>query len=348
MRAANKREAVKVDENGRRRNAAQRARRLAHNQADAMPVVAPGDGPRQVRVVEGDLRDPAPTGGLREVLSQRYLLRLIVQRQLAQMYAASALGLLWSYIQPAIRFGTYYLVFAVLLQAHRTTPAFAVHLFTGMVFVHLFTEAWSGGTRSITQNRALVLKMRMPREVFPVASMLVALYHTFPQVLVLVLCCVLSGWHVTLGSVAAAVLGLAIVMSFGMAAGLFFSALNVFYRDFQNIVATIMSFLHFMVPMMYGFDRVWKLHDSHPWIYQLYMANPLTEGVLLLQKFFWYPVLDAEQHRGNTIIAGGRRVIAFPPDVWERGLISLVVCLLLLWAAQRFFSRVEDKFPERL
>ena len=49
--------------------------------------------------------------------------------------------------------------------------------------VHYFGETWSGGTRSIWQNKALVKKMRMPREIFPVASMLVAAYHTLPQLL---------------------------------------------------------------------------------------------------------------------------------------------------------------------
>ena len=114
---------------------------------------------------------------------QPYLLRLIVSRQLAQMYAASLLGLLWSYVQPALRFAVYYVVMGFVLQLHEGTPYFAIHLFTGIVVVHYFGETWSGGTRSIWQNKALVKKMRMPREIFPVASMLVAAYHTLPQVL---------------------------------------------------------------------------------------------------------------------------------------------------------------------
>ena len=40
--------------------------------------------------------------------------------------------------------------------------------------------------------------------------------------------------------------------------------------------------------------------------------------------------------------------IAMPPDIWTRGLIQLAICLVLLYLAQRFFSRVEGKFPERL
>ena len=143
MRAANKSDTAmqqKIDERGRRRNAARKARRLLEKKADSMPVVEL-TGPRQQRIVNAELVDPAPSGGLREVFQQRYLLRLIVTRELAQMYAASLLGLLWSYIQPALRFIVYFFVFGVVLKTHAGTPNFALHLFTGMVFVHYFTRA---------------------------------------------------------------------------------------------------------------------------------------------------------------------------------------------------------------
>jgi ABC-2 type transport system permease protein len=274
------------------------------------------------------------------VLQQRYVLRLIVTRTLAAMYAASLLGLLWSYVQPALRFGVYYIVMGVIINLHKGTPYFALHLFTGMVVVHYFGETWNGGTRSIWNNKGLIQKMRMPREIFPVAAAVVALYHTLPQMLVLVVCCVIAGWHLTWSAVAAGLLGLAILITFSLALGLIFSALNVFYRDFQNIVQTIMQFMHFLVPMMYPFGRVWEAHASHPWLYQIYVANPVTQAVLLLQKFFWYPLVEHPQRD-----ISGR---SFPPDLWERGLVTLVVCVVLLYLAQRFFTKAEGKFPERL
>jgi ABC-2 type transport system permease protein len=338
MRAANKRRAAEEAEAQNRANAARRARRLTERKADSMPAVEAPDGPRQVRVVDGPLRDPAPRGGVLEVLQQPYLLRLIVGRELASMYAASLLGLLWSYIQPAMRFAVYYLVMGFILKLHENFPYFALHLFTGIVFVHYFTETWSGGTRSIWQNRALVMKMRIPREIFPIASMVVAAYHTLPQVLLLTFFCIISGWNITWGAVAAGLLGLLILTLFATALALFFSALNVFFRDFQNIVLTLLQFLHFMVPMMYPFSRVWSAHAGHPLLYNLYMANPVAEAVLLLQKFFWFSVVDDRHKLGRS----------FPPDLWTRGLIMLVVSAGLLYLAQRFFSRLEGKFPERM
>ncbi len=339
MRAANKREGGSGPDTPRGKGAAKKARRMLENQADAMPVVQAEGGPKALRTVDADLIEPSPRGGLKEALSQPYLLRLIVQRQLAQMYAASLLGLLWSYVQPALRFAVYYVVIGYVFNLHKETPSFAIHLFTGIVVVHYFGETWSGGTRSIWQNKALVKKMRMPREIFPVASMLVAAYHTLPQVLVLVLACLVTGWSVGWVAIGAGVLGTSILITFALAMALIFAALNVFFRDFQNIVGTIMQFMHFLVPMIYPFSRIYTAVETHPIVYQIYNANPITQAVLLLQRLFWYPLMSESEKSSE---------VHFPPDMYERGFITLALCIVLLWLAQKFFSRMENKFPERL
>lgn len=323
----------------RLRVARRRARARAKREASSMPVVA-AKGEQRERLVDAELVPPSPRGGLREVLQQRFLLKLIVRRQLAQMYSASLLGLMWSYVQPALRFLVYYFAIGMVLQIHKDVPNFALHLFAAMVFVHYFGETWNGGTRSIWNNRALVQKMRMPREVFPVAAMVTSMYHTLPQMLVLLVACAIIGWTPSWAAVAALLLGVAIIVVFALALGLFFSAVNVFARDFQNIVQTVMQFMHFLVPMIYPFERIWAAHDSHRWLYEIYVANPVAQGVMLMQRAFWYPTLSPEQRSEITQ--------AFPPDQWVRGLVTLAISGVLLWLAQRFFTRVENKFPERL
>ena len=48
------------------------------------------------------------------------------------------------------------------------------------------------------------------------------------------------------------------------------------------------------------------------------MANPVTQAVLLMQRLFWYPLIEDPQQACTD---------EFPPDMWERGLITLVLCL---------------------
>src|SRR3954453_22353696 len=94
------------------------------------------------------LADPAAKGGLVGVLRRRYLLKLMVRRELRARYIGSKMGLAWSYINPFVRFMTFYFVFGIILGRGQI-PHFAIHLFAGMVVVNLFTESFNSGTRSI-------------------------------------------------------------------------------------------------------------------------------------------------------------------------------------------------------
>src|SRR3954451_17148807 len=80
--------------------------------------------------------DPAAKGGLVGVLRRRYLLSLMVKRELRARYMGSKMGLAWSYIDPLTKFLTYFFVFGVILGRGQT-PHFAIHLFAGMVVVNL-------------------------------------------------------------------------------------------------------------------------------------------------------------------------------------------------------------------
>ena len=96
------------------------------------------------------LVDPTAKGGLVGVLKRRYLLSLMVKRELRARYIGSKMGLAWSYINPLSRFLTFYFVFGIILGRGQV-PHFAIHLFAGMVVVNLFTESFTSGTRSIMQ-----------------------------------------------------------------------------------------------------------------------------------------------------------------------------------------------------
>jgi len=280
-----------------------------------------------VRVVGAPLQEPTANSGLVAFFRRRYLLKLLVRRELSARYQASVLGLLWSYIQPATRFVMYYFVIGGILGLHKNVEYFGIHIFVGLVFVHYFTETFTAGTRSIVSNRVLVQKMAMPREMFPVASMLVSLYHTFPQVLILTAACWVVGWHPDPVGVIAGVLAFLIVMTFGTAVALLFSAANVMVRDFQNFVGTLVTFIHFSVPMIYTYDMVAsRFGAGNVWIYLL---NPIANAVLLGQRCFWTGTTSDPQ---QTVALG------MPPDLLSRGVLILLGSFVFLIFAQITFQ----------
>jgi ABC-2 type transport system permease protein len=291
------------------------------------------------RVPDAPLAPPSSNGGLLDVFRRRYLLKLLVRKEIQARYQGSVLGLIWSYVQPLVRFLMYFVVMGYVLQLHKTVPNYAIHIFSAIVMVHFFTETFSSGTRAIVHNKAIVRKMAMPREMFPVAAVIVSAIHTFPQLVIVLIGAVLTGWTPSLPVIGAALLAIAIVTVFGTALALLFSAMNVFFRDFQNIVQTLNIFTHWAVPMIYPFERLATsgLMNNHQWLYWLYMADPLAPAVLLSQRAFWIPTTDYPAAWPYM-----------PHHLWLIGLVTLAVSFVVLGLCQMAFNRMENKIAERV
>ncbi|MDQ3615948.1 MAG: ABC transporter permease [Actinomycetota bacterium] len=289
------------------------------------------------RVPDAPLVPPGDYGGLHNVFRERYLLRLLVRKELQARYQGSFLGIFWSYIQPLVRFLAYFLVIGYVFNLNRGVEHFPLHIFAGMVMVNYFTETFSSGTRSIVRNKGLIAKLSMPREMFPVASMLVSAYHTLPQLVILITGALMYGWSPTPADFAAGAIGFLIIATFGMSLALLFSAANVFFRDFQNVVQTFSIFVTWSAPMIYPYDRIKELFQGSIWE-QVYLANPIANGVILFQQLFWVPTVPAEAKLQPVM----------PDHLLTRGLIVLAVCVVILGFSQWVFSRLEGKFAERL
>jgi ABC-2 type transport system permease protein len=296
------------------------------------------------------LVDPAAKGGLIGVLKRRYLLSLMVKRELRARYIGSKMGLLWSYINPLSRFLTFYFVFGIIMQ-RGAIPNFAIHLFAGMVVVNLFTESFGAGTRSIMQNKGVVTKMPLPREIFPIASTLVTIYHTGPQLVILIGACLITGsFAPSMVGILAGVMALVIVILLGAGMGLMFAAINVMYRDWTRVVTILTNMVPFSVPMMYPYTLVADRFKGLEAIQHVYLLNPISEAVLLMQRCFWITTISPEEAKAAKAEWGFNAdlTVNFPPHLLERGFIMIGVSVVFLVISQIVFSRLDDKVPDRL
>jgi ABC-2 type transport system permease protein len=296
---------------------------------------------------DAGLVSPFSGGGLFDVFRRRYLLKLLVQKEVRSRYQGSILGLLWSYIQPLVRFCMYFFVIGLVLGLHKDVPNFAIHMFAAIVGVHFFTETFASGTRSIVKNKAIVRKMAMPREMFPVSAVIVSAINTFPQLLILFVASVAVGWRPDPGALLAGILGIAIITLLGTALALLFAGMNVFFRDFQNIVATFTLFTHWIVPMIYPFERLATSGlGQNPWFYTAYLSNPLTVAVLLLQRAVWIPTTLGKGSFPSDVNEIGYPTL--PNHLFLLGWVMVLVSFVILVLCQMAFQRLEGKFAERL
>ena len=282
-----------------------------------------------------DLSDydvPGRGRGILDVIRWRYLLSLLIQKGTATRYRNSVLGWTWSYVKPAAQFAVYYFVMGIILGLHQNVPNFAIYLFSGVVMVNLFNEAFTNATDSIVANGSLVRKIYLPRELFPLAATIGAMIHFLPQAAVLVLICLIVGWTPSLLAIGAGLLGILLVVVWSFGLGLLFAGVNVRFRDAPNFVEIIRTFSTWTSPVLYTWVYVQTAMPSS--LFHIFMSNPLTVAVELFHVGFW----DATVENGHGLPAH------FPVYV----VASLIASLIVLIAGQLTFRRFERSFAQDL
>lgn len=283
--------------------------------------------PQHVELVE-----PGRGQGLLDVFRNRFLLRLIVKKELRVRYRGSVLGMLWSYVKPAVQFVVFYVALGLFLELNKGTEDYAVYLFSGIVVINFFGEGFSNATRSIVGNAALIRKIYLPRELFPVSSLYVSAAHFLPQLLVLVVGAVIAGWRPNPAELGAGVLGFVIIAVLALGLGLLFGAVNVLYRDAENFVDLIVMVATWASPVLYTWDRVAATFPA--WLFTIYQLNPITAAVELFHYAFWYP--------------GTTNPVELPPNMWMFAFSALAISLVILAAGQSVFRRLEGRFAQEL
>ncbi|MCT2973746.1 ABC transporter permease [Propionibacterium freudenreichii] len=284
------------------------------------------------------LHAPGHSNGLLDVPKWHFLLNLLVKKELRVRYRGSVLGMLWSYVKPAVQLVVYYMAMGKFLRLSSSMTNYVVYLFAGMVMINFFNEVMGNTTRSIVNNAPLVGKIYLPRELFPVSSLWVAFVHVVPQLAVLILGALVAGWRPTLLNIAAGILAVLMVAVFALGLGLAFAAWNVMFRDAENMVDLIAMVALWVSPVFYNWSMV---HSVVPgWLWNIYQCNPLAMAVELSHYAFWVPTRGVTASRPMTEL--------MPPHwvMWSG--IVMVFSLVILVLGQMIFRANEGKFAQEL
>jgi lipopolysaccharide transport system permease protein len=185
---------------------------------------------------------------LLEMVRHRELLRLLVAKELKIKYKGTALGMVWSLLNPLLMMLVYTVVFSVIarFQVHN----YPIFLLSGLLPWNALAGAITSSSISIIINGHLVRRVKFPREFLPLSSVGANLFNLLPSLAVLVVLALAFrqplGWPLV-------TLPLLLVLQalFSVGIALILAAVTVYFRDVEYLVGIGTTIWFFATPVIY-------------------------------------------------------------------------------------------------
>lgn len=178
----------------------------------------------------------------------KYLLWVLVTRDIKKKYRRSILGILWSMLNPLLMMIVTAMVFSTLFRFD--IPNYILYLLIGQVFFSFFSESTNFAMNAILDNASLLKKVYVPKYLFPVSRVLsscVNLLFTLPPVLFMMY---YTEQYPTF-DVVSIFIPLVALLIFCTGIGLALSAVAVYFRDILHLYGVILTALQYSIPIIY-------------------------------------------------------------------------------------------------
>lgn len=185
-------------------------------------------------------------------IKYRYLLANLISRDLKVKYRRSALGVLWSFLNPIFMMLILNAVFSRLFG--NPIENFPLYLISGQIMFGFFTEGTNGALMSVVASSALVKKVYVPKYIFVFEKVLFAFVNlAFSLVAILAMLFMFRipfSWTMLLFPVP-----LLTMLVFVLGMGLILATLCVFFRDIQHLYTVITMAWMYLTPIFYSIER---------------------------------------------------------------------------------------------
>jgi ABC-type polysaccharide/polyol phosphate export permease len=270
----------------------------------------------------------------------RELLGSLTSREVKGRYKRTALGNLWSLINPIATMVIYTVVFGVFMRVQvapsRTgLDVFALWLMCALIPWTFFSSALSTGLGSIVNNSNLVKKVFFPREVLVASSVFALDVTTAIELGVLMVALLLFG-QMVLPWIPVVLVLLVLLTAMAMGFALMLSVANVYFRDSEHFLNILLQIWMYATPIIYPITYVARAQESvNHWLSQFGLSFPLVRvwelNPMLHFTRAFRSVLYEETWPTTTDM------------LWCFG--SAVVVLFVGW---RVFKRFEPRMAEEL
>ncbi len=249
----------------------------------------------------------------------RELIFFLTWRDIKVRYKQTVLGAAWAIIRPVISMIVYALIFGQLANLDSEGVPYTIFTYVALLPWQLFSKAMNDTGRSMVSNRNMITKIYFPRLVIPISTVLSGLVDFLIAFVVLIGMMVYYKISLTT-AIWTLPLFLLLTLISALGIGLWFSSLNVLYRDVGYMLPFLTEVWKYLTPVAYSAQYItgtWKV---------IYSLNPMA-GVV--QGFRW-ALLGIELDASAPLTMS----------------ISVGVSILVLVTGLFYFRRMERTFAD--
>jgi ABC-2 type transport system permease protein len=222
-----------------------------------------------------------------QLLRYRDLVRALVLRDLKVRYRRSTIGFLWTMLQPLLTMLVLSAVFSALFRFD--IPNYPVYALAGIMFWNFFSQSITASMNSLRGNAHLFTKVPVPKEVFPVATVVAGVINLLLALIPLFAILLVTGHPIrpALLFLPAAILLAAL---FTLGAGLLLSPLAVFFHDIIEMVSVLLTLFMYLTPLFYPMDIV---PERYLWAVRF---NPIRSVLEVFRDPIYYGKIPPLSH----------------------------------------------------
>lgn len=253
----------------------------------------------------------------KELWRFRELLYFLAWRDIKVKYKQTLIGVIWVILQPLLTMVVFSVLFGRFVKMPSDNIPYPIFVYIGLLPWQYFAAVLGQSTNSVVSGAQMITKIYFPRLIMPASTAIAAIMDFLIAFMILGLMMLWYGVSVSWGMLLVPMLVILTMMN-AVGFGMWFSALNVRYRDVQFAMPFMIQIWMFATPVIYPSSL---LGERFAWILSL---NPM----------------------GGVIEAFRASVLGHLPVPWVSLGISVLVGLLVFITGMFYFKRVERYFAD--
>ena len=223
------------------------------------------------------------TGERRERRKQYFfVIRELTSREIKRKYSRSYLGIVWSVLNPLLMMAVLSMIFSQLFQ--RSIENYPIYYLTGYILWQMFTGATNAAMTTLADNKMLLMKVKLPMEIFILARVYTALvnlgYSIAAYIVMLVIFRVEPHWTMLFSAV---IILFLLVFSLGISFVL--ATAYVFFGDVRHLYSVLLTLWMYCSAIFYPIDRMEGV------IRQVIEFNPIFNYIDAMRNVVMYGTL---------------------------------------------------------